>query len=346
MNKKHRQLLFALLIVLSMVLGACAQTAEKSEAPAEATEVVVVETQPPAEEVVTEAAVETQPPAEEPTAEPVATEAEDTEPDLDGAFAALLENMVAYNTIKPDALLAEMVEDTPPFLLDVRTAAEVEESGHIPSAVNIPLAELAQHVDLLPAFDTPIVVYCGTGWRATIGMTALSALGWENVRALKTTFAGWVDAGNPVEEGGAEPGMVLNAAQPDAALLAAVDDMLTSMPKGFGGISAEDFTLAMADNPDMVIIDVRKDAELEEGGIIDSGDIPQIHIPLEDFINRKADWVEDKDADIVVYCGSGHRSTMAMTILWTYGYQNVKSLKGGYGGWVKEGYPVLEYAAP
>ena len=36
--------------------------------------------------------------------------------------------MTAYNTIKADALLVEMAEDTPPFLLDVRTAAELEES--------------------------------------------------------------------------------------------------------------------------------------------------------------------------------------------------------------------------
>ena len=89
------------------------------------------------------------------------------------------------------ALLVELVEDTPPFLLDVRTAAELEENGHIEGATHIPLDELAQHIDLLPAFDTPIVAYCGTGWRATIAMTALHGMGWTDVRALKITFADW-----------------------------------------------------------------------------------------------------------------------------------------------------------
>jgi rhodanese-related sulfurtransferase len=33
-----------------------------------------------------------------------------------------------------------------------------------------------------------------------------------------------------------------------------------------------------------------------------------------------------------------------MAILWTYGYDNVTSLSGGFGGWVDAGYPVIEYA--
>ena len=329
--KKHIYLIFSLLVIAGMLLSACGQTAEKTQAPAEPAESVV--------ETKEAAPVETEAPA---AAQPEQAKA----PDLDGAFGTLLAGMKAYNTVKPDALLAELVEDTPPFLLDVRTTAEVEKAGHIPAAVNIPLAELAKHVDLLPAFDTPVVVYCGSGWRATIAMTALSALGWENVRALKTKFASWAEAGNPVEEGLPEPGMVLDTAHPDPALLASIDAMLSAIPKGFGVISAEDFTLAMDDNPALVIIDVRKDAELEKGGIIDSGDIPQIHIPLEDFIAKQADWPQDKNAAIVVYCGSGHRSTMAMTILWAYGYTNVKSLKGGFGNWVKEGFSVKEYATP
>ena len=39
------------------------------------------------------------------------------------------------------------------------------------------------------------------------------------------------------------------------------------------------------------------------------------------------------------------RSTMAMTMLWSYGYNDVRSLKGGFGGWAEAGYPVAEYDA-
>jgi hypothetical protein len=38
-----------------------------------------------------------------------------------------------------------------------------------------------------------------------------------------------------------------------------------------------------------------------------------------------------QDTEIVIYCGTGHRSTIAMTIMWSYGYTNVRSMKGGLG---------------
>ena len=62
-------------------------------------------------------------------------------------------------------------------------------------------------------------------------------------------------------------------------------------------------------------------------------------------MERQAEWPEETGAPIVIYCGSGHRSTMAMTILWSYGYDDVRSLKGGFGGWAEAGYPVVEYEA-
>ena len=40
--------------------------------------------------------------------------------------------------------------------------AEVTDQGHIEGAVNIPLRELGDNLDLLPTADTPIVVYCGS----------------------------------------------------------------------------------------------------------------------------------------------------------------------------------------
>ena len=76
-----------------------------------------------------------------------------------------------------------------------------------------------------------------------------------------------------------------------------------------------------------------------EKGYIDAENV--IFIPVEEFIAQQDQWPEDLDAPIVVYCGSGHRSTIAMAILWSYGYTDVRSLKGGYGGWAEEGYPTV-----
>jgi len=267
-------------------------------------------------------------------------------PTLVENYSTMLANMVGYNTVKADGLLVELAEDKPPFLLDVRSAAELEENGHIEGATHIPLNELAQHLDLLPSFDTPIVAYCGSGWRATIAMTALHGMGWTNVRALKTTFADWVAAGNPVVEGIPEP-MVLDVVEVAEGLTGPVDTAVNiAKDTGWGVKPAEDLNVALVDNPDMILIDVRTPEELAEKGVIAVEGQELLAIPLESFMAEKAMWPADKDAEILIYCGSGHRSTMAMTILLTEGYTNVTSLKGGFGGWVEAGFPAVEYAAP
>lgn len=265
---------------------------------------------------------------------------------MKAAYSTMLGSMVGYNTVKADALLVEMAEDAPPFLLDVRTTGELEEKGHIEGAAHIQLADLAKNLDLLPSFDTPIVAYCGSGWRATIAMTALHAMGWTDVRALKTTFADWVDAGNPVAEGVPEA-VALNAAEPNAGVVAEIDGALSAYGvKPYGVATADGLNTALVDNPEMILIDVRTTGEWTGKGVIDAGDVELISIPLERFIAQMALWPADKDAQIVIYCGSGHRSTMAMEIMWSLGYTNVSSLKGGFGGWADAGYATAEFAAP
>ena len=268
------------------------------------------------------------------------------EPTLADNYSTMLAEMAGYNTVKAEDLLVELAEDTPPFLLDVRSTEEVQTNGHIEGATLVPLNELAQHLDLLPSFDTPIVTYCGSGWRATIAMTALHGMGWTNVRALKTTFADWVAAGNPVVEGLPEP-MVLDVVQVGESLTAPVDTAVNiAKETSWGGKAADALNTDLVEKPDLILIDVRTPDEVAKNGVIAVEGQELLTIPLESFIAEKAMWPADKEAEIVVYCGSGHRSTMAMTMLLTEGYTNVTSLKGGFGGWVEAGFPVAEYAAP
>ncbi len=314
---KKLSLPLALLLAISMLLAACG-----SQAPAEAP--------------VVEKPAATEPAAvEAPTEAPVAEVA-----NLDGVFGDMLANMSGYNTVKADALLVEMAEDNPPFLLDVRTADELAEGGYIEGATHIPLNELAQHIDLLPSFDTPIVAYCGSGWRATIAMTALHGMGWTNVRAFKTAFADLAAAGYPIVTGTPEA-VALNAATPDAALVAAADTYLTGIKdhgSKFGILTAEMLNTALAEDPSLVVLDVRTQAEVDKNGAIDAPNY--VHIPLEDFVTRKAEW-PSMDAPIAVTCGSGHRSTMAMTMLFANGYTDVTSLQGGFAAWKDAGYAIV-----
>lgn len=323
----RRKILFllSLLLIAGMVLSACDQTADDTVATEPATEADAGDTDA----------------GETDAGETDAGEVVEDEVDLDAAFETFLADMEGYNTISIEALNEMLAEEPPPFVLDVREYSEIEANGRIESSVVIPLRELTQHLDLLPSFDTTIVSYCGSGWRCTIALTALEALGWEDVKCLKDgSFGGWVDGGYPTVEGLPEE-VALNAASPDPAMIETVGGMLANVPEGFGGITVDDLNIAIVDNPDLILIDVRRAEELTENGLIEGA----VNIPLESFIANIADWPTDHDAPIVIYCGSGHRSTIAMTIMWTYGFTDVKSLKGGFAGWVGAGYPVVEAVA-
>jgi len=316
--------LMTIVMLLGLVLSACGGDATVDEP-------VVVEN-------TTENNTQVNEPEPEPEPEVVEPEMFDTA-GLDMMFDVFIDDMEAYNTIGLDALNTALVEN-PPFLLDVRNASEVEGSGHIEGSVLIPLRDLADNLAYLPSFDTTIVSYCGSGWRCTIALTMLEAMGWEDVKGLKgNSFGGWMEADYAYVEGVEPEAEMLNAAEVDPAVAEYFDDVLEMyVPEGWGVVKADALNTMIVENPDLILIDVRTAPELESKGVIDAPNV--IAIPLQEFMDRKAEWPA-MDAPIVVYCGSGHRSTIAAAILWSYGYTDVGSLKGGFGGWKTEGYPTV-----
>jgi len=87
------------------------------------------------------------------------------------------------------------------FVIDVREGTEISEAGSIANAVNIPRGliemKLAQTNDDegLNA-DTPIIVYCGGGSRASLAGKTLIELGFKNVQNLEGGFRGWKEFSN------------------------------------------------------------------------------------------------------------------------------------------------------
>lgn len=262
---------------------------------------------------------------------------------MDNAFTAFIGDMQGYNLVDV-AAASEIMAEQSPFIIDVRNpdelSAEEGYTGYIEGAVVIPLRDLAKNLDKLPTFDTPIITYCKTGHRSTIAMTALSALGWTNVRSMKGGIHAWIDAGNPVVEGTPAEAEVLNATTPDPALAAKMDAMLSAIPDGWAIITPEDLIEQLADNPDIILLDVRTLEEVAETGVIEGA----IHIPLEELLARKAEWPKDKAALIVVYCKAGGRGSIALSILRSYGYTHVINLKGGLDAWMTGGNPVTPLA--
>ena len=80
-------------------------------------------------------------------------------------------------------------------IIDVREPGEVQESGMVSGAHNIPRGLLEFQLKPSEGFpaDTPILVYCAVGARAALAGVTLKELGFTNVRNLGG-FKDWQDA--------------------------------------------------------------------------------------------------------------------------------------------------------
>ena len=83
-----------------------------------------------------------------------------------------------------------------------------------------------------------------------------------------------------------------------------------------------------------ILIDVRDGDEHAQGAIPNTVWIPRGYLELRIEKN-----VPDRATPIVVYCASGTRSLFAARSLAELGYQNVRSLAGGFTGWKRAGLP-------
>jgi glyoxylase-like metal-dependent hydrolase (beta-lactamase superfamily II)/rhodanese-related sulfurtransferase len=75
-------------------------------------------------------------------------------------------------------------------LIDIRNHGE-RESGTIPAALHIPLAQLRARLDEVPT-TKPIVVHCASGWRSSVAASLLRAHGFDTVSDLAGGYNGWI----------------------------------------------------------------------------------------------------------------------------------------------------------
>jgi hydroxyacylglutathione hydrolase len=101
-------------------------------------------------------------------------------------------------------------------------------------------------------------------------------------------------------------------------------------PETVKQVSADDIA---AGPEDVTIVDVRNDAEWNDGHIPGA-----IHIPLGDLAGRANELI--KETPVVTICHSGHRSLTAADELIAQGFTDVASLNGGMVAWVKAGHPI------
>ena len=120
-------------------------------------------------------------------------------------------------------------------------------------------------------------------------------------------------------------------------LYAGKTESRTLLQNGVKEISASQLH-QMMENKDFILVNVH---------VPYAGEIPQTDkfIPY-DEINGHLSELPAKNQKIVLYCRSGHMSTIAVETLANEGFSNVYNLKGGMNAWKEAGYPLLEKQSP
>jgi rhodanese-related sulfurtransferase len=237
---------------------------------------------------------------------------------LDESMSTLPDGFLGTQAAKVNEALASA---TPPTVIDLRTADEVKSGGYIKGSINIPVVQLFTSLDKLPAKDTAIVLYCGSGQRGSIAIEGLRLLGYTNVLNMGGGLTAWKTAGLPVEG-------IVN-------WTTVWTDFLTNLPADFYTVKGDMLNGQILAGSAPFIIDVREPAEIETNGYIKGA----INLPLRTLL-QNLDKLPALDKPIVVYCAIGHRGAMAMASLRLLGYTDVRSLGGGFNAWAKANLPV------
>lgn len=241
-----------------------------------------------------------------------------------------------------------------PFVISVRSVEDYAK-GHIPGAINIPWRTIADPTSLakIPQ-DKQVVCYCYTGHTSAVATGVLNALGYNTLN-MKFGFVDWTKdpvarATTPFSEETDAHDFALettantppanqslptidntNSQDPDEIIRAAAEAYLD------GNLAPVISAQALHDNlndgdtsNDPFIISIRTASDYSKG-----------HIPGAVNISSKEVLTEAKlkmippEADVVVYCYTGHTSGIVATALNMLGYKAM-NLKYGTFSWTSD----------
>lgn len=102
--------------------------------------------------------------------------------------------------IEVDELQRRLAAGDAVVLVDVRQPEEfTAPPGHLPGAVNMPLADLLGRVRELAARRQSVVLVCKTDRRSALAAAELFAAGLRDVAVLRGGTDGWHRQGRPLE---------------------------------------------------------------------------------------------------------------------------------------------------
>ncbi|MEO8770444.1 MAG: MBL fold metallo-hydrolase [Ferruginibacter sp.] len=195
------------------------------------------------------------------------------------------------------------------ILLDTRTAPEFTE-GFIPGSIFIGLeGRFAEWAATLLDFEKPIILITPPG-KEEETVIRLSRVGFEKMEGyLKGGFDAWKKTGEPVD-------MIINVE---------ADELLMDIPH----------------DPNLTVVDVRKETEFGEGHLKDA-----INLPLGEMTDVMQLAQFEDNQNLYVHCAGGYRSVIASSMLKRQGVHNLRNILGGWGA-IKEqdGFKIVKEAS-
>jgi rhodanese-related sulfurtransferase len=179
------------------------------------------------------------------------------------------------------------------IILDTRHASVFTE-GFIPESIFIGLeGKFAEWAGSLLPFDKTIILVTELG-KEKESVVRLTRVGFDKFGGyLAGGFEAWKNAGEKVD-------LVIDVENDELAMDIPFDENL-------------------------VVVDVRKDTEYDEGHLKQS-----INIPLADLIDPASMANLEDNQNIYVHCAGGYRSVIAISLMKKQGIHNLRNIVGGW----------------
>ena len=115
--------------------------------------------------------------------------------------------------------------------------------------------------------------------------------------------------------------------------MATFNEVLSRVKSEIEEIDAEGAKARIESSDSAVLVDVRERDEYEQGFIGGASWVPRgfLEMKIEDI-------APTRDSEVIIYCAGGVRSALAARSLIEMGYQNVKSMAGGFRAWKNAGF--------
>ncbi len=179
------------------------------------------------------------------------------------------------------------------IILDTRKATEFTH-GFVPDSVFIGLeGRFAEWAGSLLPFDKPMILVTEKG-KEKESIVRLARVGFSQVKGhLKGGFDTWRDAGEPID-------MIID-------------------------VEADELMMDMPHDPQLVVLDVRKETEYADGHLKSA-----VNIPLNDMNDPGSMANLEETQNLYVHCAGGYRSVIAASLMKRQGIHNLRNVLGGW----------------